>query len=178
MNNLELFLTITVGFIVAGAIVALETENMFAAVLAWGGACLSLSVVFVLLNALDLAMVQLVVEIIIITLLLRATGSLESSIKRETSIVKAMPRYLTAILLAGCFACFIYFALKELPPFGLPIFKSAQTILTNGERLSGYTYLASAVFTKIRALDAFAVSALLFAGLLGALSLLRAKGHK
>ena len=175
---IELLLTLAIGLILVGAIVALETENMFAAVLAWGGACLTLSAIFLLLNALDLALVQLIIEVMIIVFLLRATGSMKNVIPRETSIISALPRYFAAVLIAGCFVGFFYFALKELPPFGLPIFKSAQTVLRTGSAMTGFTNLAGAVFLRIRALDAFAVTALLFVAVLAARSLLGGKGHK
>jgi multisubunit Na+/H+ antiporter MnhB subunit len=178
MMNIELFLTITVGLILAGAVVALETENMLAAVLAWGGACLCLSVVFLLVKALDLALVQLIIELLIMLLLLRATDSMELSIPREPSIAKALPRYAAALLLAGILTTCFYFALKEVPSFGLPLLKAAQTVFRTGRDITGFTNLAGAVFLRLRALDAFAVMALLFTAVIGAMSLLRAKGHK
>ncbi len=178
MNSMAILLTVLISLMVIGAIAALETKNMFAAVLSWAGACLTLSAIFVMLNALDLAVVQLAVEIIVVVLLLRATASLGTETPRERSVLSALPRYLTALLMAAGFFILCYFALKDLPPFGLPLFKAAQTVLNNGSQTTGFTNLAGAVFLRIRSLDVFAAAALFFAAVLGAMSLLRGKGHK
>ena len=163
---------------IIGALVALETEKVFPAVLIWGGVNLSLSLIFVLLKAFDLAFIQLVVELIILVLVLRATGSVNDTVPREKSLFSAVPRYAAAALLASGFVYLVYLSMAELPPFGLPLFKAAQTVMSTGTQLTGFTNLTGAVFLKIRALDGFAVLALFLVAVVGSLSLLKGKEQK
>ena len=62
-------------FMVFGAIIAVEIEDLLSSVIAVGAVGLGLSLAFLILKAPDLAITQLVVEILCLIILIRATIS-------------------------------------------------------------------------------------------------------
>ena len=63
------------GFVVLGSIAALEMKSLLSAVIAMGVVGLGLSILFLLLAAPDIAITMVVVEVIVVTVLIRADGS-------------------------------------------------------------------------------------------------------
>ena len=61
-------------FVILGSVVALELRDLLSAVIAAGVVGLGLSIMFLLLGAPDIAITQVVVEVIVVTVLIRATG--------------------------------------------------------------------------------------------------------
>ena len=60
-------------FMIIGAIVAIETKDLLSSVIAVGAVGLGLSIMFLVLKAPDVAITQLVVEILCLIILIRAT---------------------------------------------------------------------------------------------------------
>ena len=60
-------------FLILGSIVALEMKDLLSAVIAIGVVGLGLSIIFLLLGAPDIAITQVVVEVIVVTVLILAT---------------------------------------------------------------------------------------------------------
>lgn len=90
-------------FMILGAIVAVEIKDMLSSVIAVGTVGLGLSVSFLILKAPDLAITQLVVEILCLILLIRAT------IKKDLPFPKKHVDYLklfTAIVFVILFLIF------------------------------------------------------------------------
>ena len=66
-------LIITLVFLIIGAIVAIETRNLLSSVISVGAVGFGLSVMFLLLGAPDLAITQMVVEVLALVVLVRGT---------------------------------------------------------------------------------------------------------
>ena len=60
-------------FMIIGAIIAIEVKDLLSSVVAVGAVGLGLSIVFLVLKAPDVAITQLVVEILCLIILIRAT---------------------------------------------------------------------------------------------------------
>ena len=76
-------------FMILAAIVAVEIKDLVSSVIAVGAAGLGLSVAFLMLKAPDLAITQMVVEILCLILLIRATIKKDiSSLDRKTDYVR------------------------------------------------------------------------------------------
>ena len=78
-------------FMIAGAIIAVQIKDLLSSVIAVGAVGLGLSVVFLILKAPDLAITQLVVELLCVIILIRAV------VRRETTTAKDTYGFLTVI---------------------------------------------------------------------------------
>jgi len=103
---------------IIAAIAAIEMEDLISSVIAVGAVGLALSIAFLVLKAPDLAITQLVVEILCLIILIRAT------LKRDLPF-SISGRWVfntsVAVLFVIVFLIFAYNSLKELPAFGYPI---------------------------------------------------------
>jgi len=170
---LELYIIIS--FMIAGAIIAVEMEDLLSAVIALGAVGMGLSVAFLILKAPDLAITQLVVEILCLVILVRAT------VKRD--MPEARGRKLFFPLAAACIAMalLIFFAiapLRELPLFGFPYMKVSETYLKDGLRQTGAANMVAAVILDYRAYDTLGEATVLFTAVMGVLAVGRRIGRK
>src|SRR4030042_1820621 len=105
-------------FMIAGAIIAVELRDLLSAVIAMGAVGLSLSVAFLILKAPDLAITQLVVEILCLVILVRATINKDLPLTIEGRWVF---NTIATLAFIGVFLFFAHLALKEIPSFENPI---------------------------------------------------------
>ena len=163
-------------FMIVGAIIAVEIKDMLSSVIALGVVGLGLSLAFLLLKAPDLAITQLVVEILCVVILIRAT------IRRDLSFSTSGHWFLnTAVTLTflGVFLFFAYKALSDLPAFSQPIMKVAQSYLTMGSELAtGAANLVSSVVLDFRVYDTLGEATVLFTAVIGLLAVMRKVGRK
>lgn len=161
-------------FMVLGAIVAVEIEDLLSSVIAVGAVGLALSMAFLILKAPDLAIVQLVVEILCIIILIRAT------INKDLPMLKD-GRWLfnsfSTLLFISCFLVFAYFALKELPRFGEPIMRVASEYLQKGLSRTGATNIVASVILDFRGYDTLGEATILFTAVIGVLAVMRKIGR-
>ena len=112
---------------IIGAIVAIEVKDLLSSVVAVGAVGLCLSIVFLILKAPDVAITQLVVEILALIILIRAT--LKKDLPFSTSGRWFLNTFITVVfivvLLVVAANCF-----KDLPEFGYPSMRLAQTYLS------------------------------------------------
>jgi len=161
-------------FMLLAAIVAVEIKDMLSSVIAVGTVGMGLSVTFLMLKAPDLAITQLVVEILCLILLIRAT------IKKEIIFPKKHVDYLrlfTALLFILVFLIFSYQAFKGLPPFGNPFMNVAGKYLSNGVKQTGATNIVAAVLLDYRAYDTLIEASVLFTAVMGVTVVLRLVGR-
>ena len=160
---------------IAAAFIAVQIKDLLSSVVAVGAAGLALSVAFLILKAPDLAITQLVVEILCLIILIRAT------VKRDTISTRNFRGFITTLIslaFIGTFLFFAYFALKELPHFGEPIMKVANTFIETGQTKTGASNLVSSVILDFRAYDTLGEATVLFTAVVGVLAVLRQVGRK
>jgi len=162
-------------FMIIAAVVAVEIKDMLGSVVAVGAIGLGLSMCFLLLQAPDLAIVQLVVEILSLVILIRAVG-----IKNGVSAVKKRKIFsiVSVLLFIGLFIYFSTKALIELPSFGNPIMRVAERYLISGIRETGAANLVSAIILDYRAFDTLGEATVLFTAVIGVLAVIRRVGRK
>lgn len=169
----ELYLLLL--FMILGAIIAVETKDLLSSVIAVGAVGLGLSVAFLILKAPDLAIVQLVVEILCLIILIRAT------IRRDTISIRDRQGYLAlvaALIFIVVFLWFAHSALKDLPVFGKPLMRVAGNYLDQGLAKTGAANLVSSVILDFRAYDTLGEATVLFTAVIGVLAVLRKIGRK
>jgi multisubunit Na+/H+ antiporter MnhB subunit len=162
-------------FMIIGALIAIESHNLLSSVIAVGAVGFGLCIVFLLLGAPDLAITQLVVEILALIILIRAT--LAKSVP-ETYKGRELQAYAITIVFILAVLGVSYYAFQALPQFGAPIMKVARTYRAEGLAKTGATILVTSVILDFRAYDTLGEVAVLFTAIIGAIAVLRIKGRK
>lgn len=158
---------------IIGALVAIEVRSLISSVVAVGAVGLALSLVFLLLKAPDVALTQLVVEIIAVIILIRAT------IRRDLprSPVSARPY---GVLVGLGFGVLLVAAaipaLREMPQLGYPYMRVAESYVQSGLGDTGASNLVASVILDYRAYDTLGEATVLFTAVMGVMAVLRNRG--
>lgn len=161
-------------FMVLGAIVAVEIEDLLSSVIAVGAVGLGLSLAFLILKAPDLAITQLVVEILCLIILIRAT------IKKDIPLIRDgrwLFNTIATLSFIALFLIFAYFALKELPNFGQPIMRVAKEYIEKGLQKTGATNIVASIILDFRGYDTLGEATILFTAVMGVLAVIRKVGR-
>ena len=161
-------------FMIFASIVAIETADLISSLIALSAAGLGLSLGFLILKAPSLAITQLVVEILCVIILIRATINKDLPLVRDGRWIF---NTVVTILFIALFLLCAYFALQELPPFGTPFMRISREYLAKGYTLTGSANIVSAITLHFRSLDALIEAMILFAAFIGVLSLTRKNGR-
>ncbi len=122
-----------------------------------------------------MAITQLVVEILCLIILIRAT------IKRDLPLViegRWIFNTVSTLVFIAVFLFFAYTALKELPLFGSPIMAVVKKYLEEGVSKTGAVNLVTAVILDFRAYDTLGEATVLFTSVIGIMAVLRRVGRK
>ncbi|MFH1398386.1 MAG: hydrogen gas-evolving membrane-bound hydrogenase subunit E [Candidatus Omnitrophota bacterium] len=161
-------------FMIGAAIVAVQVEDLLSSVIAVGAVGLGLSMAFLILKAPDLAITQLVVEILCLIILIRAT------INKDLPVIRDGRWFFntsSTLLFIVVFLMLVYFGLKELPVFGQPIMRVAQGYINNGLEKTGAANIVSAIILDYRGYDTLGEVTVLFAAVIGVLAVIRRVGR-
>lgn len=170
---IELYLLLI--FMIVGAVIAVENHDLLSSVIAVGAVGFGLCIVFLILGAPDLAITQLVVEILALVILIRATIA---KTVPETYKGRELMAYGVAITFLFVFTAFSYYAFKCMPEFGAPIMKVAKTYIDEGLAKTGAMNLVSAIILDFRGYDTLGEATVLFTAVIGTLAILRFRGRK
>jgi len=177
---LETFLMVLVGLTIVGALIAVETRNLLSAVVSLSAVGFGLSIAFLLLGAPDVAITQIIVEILCLIILIRAT------IRRDVTTIAGDREFFGLVMtLLLIFAIFLFavHAFQYMPEFGKPVAlaktDSASVYYINNAYYDTYSSnVLSAILLDYRVLDTFGAMTILFAATVGALAVLRKKAKK
>ena len=153
---------------IIGALIAIEVKDLLSSVIAVGAVGLGLSIVFLILKAPDVAITQLVVEILALIILIRAT------LKKDLPFSTSGRWLLNTVITVAFIVVFMAVAakcLKDLPDFGYPIMKVAKTYLQQGLQKTGATNLVASVILDYRAYDTLGEATILFTAVVGVLAI-------
>lgn len=165
---------------IIAALVAIEIKDLLAAAVALGIVGFSVAIMFILLQAPDLAIVQVVVETLTVVffaaVILRTTNSdttLAGGFKRELIFPTVM--YVTFGLV---FLVLIGRALSGLPEFGSPTMLVAREYIALGLERTGAANVVAAIILDFRGYDTLGEATVLFTAVIGVLTLVRRVGRK
>jgi multisubunit Na+/H+ antiporter MnhB subunit len=167
-------LNILLLFMIFSAIVAVQVEDLLSSVIAVGAVGLGLSLAFLVLKAPDLAITQLVVEILCLIILIRATIKKDLPFSTSGRWVFNTVSTLVSIVV---FLFFAYFALRQLPRFGAPIMRVAEEYIASGQEKTGATNLVAAIILDFRGYDTLGEATVLFTAVIGVLAIIRKTGR-
>lgn len=168
-------LYILFGFMIIGAVIAVEVKDLLSSVVAVGATGLGVCLTFLVLKAPDLAITQLVVEVLCLIILIRAT--IRRDLPFSTSGRWIFNTAVTIIFVIA-FLVISHSALKDLPRFGYPIMKVANVYLGEGLIKTGATNLIAAVILDYRAYDTLGEATILFTAVIGVMAVMRRIGRK
>jgi multicomponent Na+:H+ antiporter subunit B len=162
-------------FIVIASLIAVETTDLLSAVICIGAMGFGVSLVFLFLRAPDIAITQIVVEVLGLIILIRAT------ISRDLTFISGDKEFFgTVVSVAIVFVIFLagLRVFETLPDFGTPIFTTApdaasRTYISQGLEKTGAANLVASVILDYRAYDTLGEATVLFTSIIGATVLLR-----
>lgn len=162
-------------FMIIGAIIAVEVKDLLSSVVAVGAVGLGLSLAFLILKAPDVAITQLVVEILCLIILIRAT------LKKDLPFSASGRWFLNTLIVTAFVVLFMvvcFFCLQDLPLFGYPIMRVSRFYIAEGLKQTGATNLVASVILDFRAYDTLGEATILFTAVIGVLAVMRRRGRK
>ena len=163
---------------ILGAIVALESKDLLSGIISLGIIGFALTIIFLILQAPDLAIVQIIIEtltlVILIAAVLKTTreDTTETLDKRKVFLWGAGLVFIVVFLLAA------FRALQHLPEFGTTALRMAQAYVDQGLSLTGASNLVAAVILDFRGYDTLGEATVLFTSVAGVVAVLRKVGRK
>ena len=167
-------------FIIIAAIIAVETQDLLSSVICVGAIGFGASIMFLFLRAPDIAITQIVVEVLGLIILIRAC------ISRELTFISG-PREFFGVVVSVVIIFVIFLAgikiLETLPDFGTAIFAkvpdaASQTYISRGLQETGAANIVASVILDFRAYDTLGEATVLFTAIIGATVIMRKKPKK
>jgi len=167
-------------FIIIAAIIAVETKNLLGSVICVGAIGFGGSLMFLFLRAPDIAITQIVVEVLGLIILIRAT------ISRDLTFITGDREFFgTVVSVVIIFVIFLagIKVFETLPDFGTAVFAevsqaASQTYIEKGLAKTGAANLVTSVILDFRAYDTLGEATVLFTSIIGATVILRGKSRK
>ncbi len=175
---MEVALSVILILMILGAIFAIHAKDLLSAVISCSIVGYGLVICFLLLNAPDLAIVQIVVETI--TLVIMVAVVLDCT--REEPFTKPDPQGYINIAAAVIIVVAIFFFLKgatgSLDKFGEGTLRMAKYYIEGATEKTGSANLVTGVVFDFRGYDTLGEATVLVTAVIGVLTILRIKGKK
>jgi len=167
-------------FMIIAALVAVETKNLLSSVICVGAIGFGGSLMFLFLRAPDIAITQIVVEVLGLIILIRAT------ISRDLTFIGGDREFFGTVVSVTIILVIFVAGMRvfdTLPEFGVPVFShlpqtASETYISQGLQDTGATNLVAAVYLDYRAYDTLGEATVLFTAIIGATVILRDKSRK
>jgi multisubunit Na+/H+ antiporter MnhB subunit len=162
-------------FAISGSLIAVETKNLLSAVISAGVVGFGLSIMFLYLGAPDIAITQVVVEVLALVVLIRGTIAIDNvSVggPRDT-----LPLFV-ALVFFGVFVILGIIALGDMTAFGKPIMAVSDHYLNYSLKETGSSNVVMGILLDYRAYDTLGEATVLLTSILGAFVILRRQGKK
>jgi multicomponent Na+:H+ antiporter subunit B len=167
-------------FMIVAAIVAIETRDLLAAVISVTAVGFGLVIAVFYMRAPDVAIVPIVVEVLTLVILIRAT--LRVGLK---TFVGNRDFFGLMVTLAMLFVIFLagIRVFDGMPKFGEPVMSRimdapSRLYLANGLKETGAANIVTAVLLDYRAYDTLGEATVLFTSIIGAIAIIRKKARK
>ncbi len=174
---MEILLIIVLSFMIVGAIYALQTKDLLSAIVSYGIVGFGLVICFLLLRAPDLAIVQIVIEIITLIIMIAVILNTTREEVKEKPSKSAILYYIFGIVFMAGFIYFFTDAIKGLSIFGEHLPRMAEEYIKSGLNKTGSANLVAGVVLDYRAYDTLGEITILFTAVIGIITVLRLKGR-
>jgi len=169
-------------FMIIAAIIAIETKNLLSSVICISALGFGASLMFLFLRAPDIAITQIVVDILALIILIRST------ISRDLTFISGDKEFFgTVVSVVIIFVIFLagIKVFDTLPDFGTAIFArvpdadaASRAYIKDGLRSTGAANIVTSVILDYRAYDTLGEATVLFTSIIGATVILRKKAKK
>jgi multisubunit Na+/H+ antiporter MnhB subunit len=166
------------GLMIIGAVVALEAKDLLSAVISYGVVGFCLVLLFLILQAPDLAIVQIVVETLTLVIMIAAIMKTSREDTTEAMSGRKVALWLSGLAFLVVFMLLVRQALQFLPDFGDPVMRMAGYYVAEGLAKTGAANLVAAVILDFRAYDTLGEATVLFTAVMGVTAVLRKIGRK
>ncbi len=174
---MEIYLILMLVLMILGSIYSLHAKDLLSAVISYGIVGFALVIAFLLLQAPDLAIVQVVVEIITLIIMIAV---IKDSTSEELKS-KFNPKFYIYFAVVAIFAILFFYIFDRvtgtLSQFG-EHFTRMATAYIEGSQETGSANLVTGVIFDFRAYDTLGEATVLFTAVIGVLTILRIKGKK
>jgi multisubunit Na+/H+ antiporter MnhB subunit len=171
-------LTLLIVLMILGAIVALESRDLLSGIISLGICGFALTIAFLLLQAPDLAIVQIIVETLTLVILIAAILKTTREDTTETFGFRKILLWGMGLVAIAAFLAVTVSIFKHLPPFGSPALRMAQPYIDQGLPLTGAANLVAAIILDFRGYDTLGEATVLFTAVAGTVAVLRSVGRK
>ena len=161
-------------FMIAAAIIAVFVKDLLSSVVAIGAVGIGLTMGFLILKAPDLAILQLVVEILSLIILVHATIRVDLPFSASG---RWLFNTISSLLFIATFLFIAYLALKKLPQFGTVPPGAVYQLSENWFGKEGAGNMVAIVALKVRSIDTLGEVAALFTAVVGVLAIARKIGR-
>jgi len=169
-------LYILLGVMIAGAVIAVQVKNRLSAVIAVGIIGLAASIIFLLLKAPDIALTQLVVEIVAVIFLIRAT--LSRDLAKKPTGYRPFGAFMGILFIAIGAIVAVGTFIGNLNVFGEPLMTVSTFYPLNAIEGTGAVNVVTAIILDYRAYDTLGEATVLFTAVIGVLAVMRPVGKK
>lgn len=187
--TVEWFVIALILFMVIAALIAVQARDLLSSVIALGAAGFALSIIDLMLGAPDLAITQVVVEVIVLVMLVRVVLTREDTASAQPRDLLRTGIVLVAggIVLAAAFFAVGGRGAAGMPPFGEPLMAKPKPNMpkpVGGEYLAlsaeetGAANTVTAVLLDYRAYDTLGEATVIFVSVLGVYVILRHVGRR
>jgi multisubunit Na+/H+ antiporter MnhB subunit len=167
-------------FMIIAAIIAVETNDLLSSIICVGAVGVGSSIMFLFLRAPDIAITQIVVEVLGLIILIRAT------ISRDLTFITGDREFFGMVV--SIVIIFVIFlagirVFETLPDFGTPIITkianaASNTYIKEGLAKTGAANIVAAIILDYRGYDTLGEATVLFTSIVGATVILRKKPKK
>jgi multisubunit Na+/H+ antiporter MnhB subunit len=162
---------------IMGSLYSLNAKDLLSAVISYGIVGFGLVICFLMLQAPDLAIVQIVVEVITLIIMISVIKNTTHEELAETRKFKALVGFAVVIIFAVVFLYIFNRLTGILTEFGEHFTRMATAYL-EGAHETGSANLVTGVVFDFRAYDTLGEATVLFTAVIGVLTILRLKGRK
>ena len=152
MENIAPQLYTLLVFMVVGSIIAIETKNLLSAVISVSAVGFALSIAFLFLGAPDIAITQLVVEVLVLIILIRGTILLDNTAIEKGRDTLAM---VASLIFFGMLLGFgaLIFGSTGFPAFGEPLMRVSKVYVQTGLPATYAANIVASIILDFRAYD-------------------------
>ena len=174
---MEIYLIIMLVLMICGSLFSLHAKDLLSAVISYGIVGFGLVITFLILQAPDLAIVQIVVEIVTLVIMIAVIKDTTSQ-QDENQFHHSKVLYFTVVII---FAALFFIAFDKIAPM-LSTFGNHSTRMATsyiqGSGETGSANLVTGIVFGFRAYDTLGEATVLFTAVIGVLTILRLKGKK
>jgi len=166
-----------IGLMICGAVVALESRDLLSAIISLGIIGFGLTIVFLILQAPDLAIVQIIIETLTLIILIAAVLKTSRNDTVEQVHVRKILLWVCGLVCVTAFVFASVRAFSDMAAFGEPVLRMAGFYISQGVSATGAVNLVAAVILDFRAFDTLGEATVLFTSAAGVMAVLRKKGR-